>query len=94
MRINTVGIGLLAGLAMVGLSAFPAAAEDFTCHDKPGQVLYTYNGTPSQFHDRGYRRGASSYASTRYTTGSAHRRHYRAGARATYYRSRRYGYDR
>jgi len=84
MGIGTVGYGLLAGALALGLSAAPAAAEMFTCHDQPGQVLYSYNGTPSDYRSRNYsrRRSTDDYA--------AQTRRYRAGSsRASYYRSQR-----
>jgi hypothetical protein len=91
MRILS-GFGLLAAISALTLGAVaPASAEMFTCHDKPGQVLYSYSGTPDSYRSRrNYSRaGDSSYAST--TDYAAHTRYYRAGSsRATYYRSQRY----
>jgi len=85
MRIGTAGYGLLAASLALALSAAPAAAEMFTCHDRPGQVLYSYNGTPSDYHGRNY---SSRW---RQTDGySARTRYYRAGSSHTaYYGSRR-----
>ena len=83
MGIGRAGCGLLAGTLALGLSAAPAAAEMFTCHDRPGQVLYSYNGSPGDYHGRNYsrRRSTDDYA--------AHTRYYRAGSsRASYYRPR------
>jgi len=84
MRIGRAGYGLLAGSLALGIGAGPASAELFTCHDKPGQVLYSYSGTPGGYHGRNYSRWRSTddYA--------AHSRYYRAGSsHATYERSRR-----
>jgi hypothetical protein len=90
MRISTICCGVLAG--MLGLtfgSLTPASAEFFGCHDKRGQLLYTYNGTPSSYRSR-------SYSNSRYSTNlSAQRLRY--GTRhspATYFHSRRYWNDR
>ena len=47
MRIYRAGFGLLAGILVLSFgSAAPASAEFFGCHDKPGQVLAVYGGTP------------------------------------------------
>lgn len=83
MRIGTVGCGLLAATLALGLSAAPAAAEMFTCHDQPGQVLYSYSGTPSDYRSRNYsrRRSTNDYA--------AQTRRYRAGSSHATYGSRR-----
>jgi hypothetical protein len=84
MRIGTFGGGLLVGTLALSLSAAPASAEMFTCHDKPGQVLYSYKGTPSDYRGRNYsrRRTTDDYA--------AHTRYYRAdSSHASYYGSRR-----
>ena len=87
MRIDRAGYGLLAGSLALALSAAPAAAELFTCHDRPGQVLYSYSGTPSDYHGR----QNYSYSRRRYTEDyAAHTRYYRAGSsHASFYRSRR-----
>lgn len=72
---------VLVGAAVLSLSlAAPARAEFFGCKDRSGQVLYTYNGTPGQFHDR-------------YSQNYAVRPRY-SHSRTTYYESRRYRGDR
>jgi hypothetical protein len=59
MRSRVVGLGLLAGV--LALSAITSAsAEMFTCHDRPGQVLAVYNGSPSTYGSRSYSRHYSS----------------------------------
>lgn len=95
MRINRAGFGLLAGMVALGLSAVPASAEFFGCRDKPGQLLYSYSGSPGGYHSRSSGSSAS-YSSGRTTSDySAHTRYYRAGsAHATYYDSGRYREDR
>jgi hypothetical protein len=63
MRCVATVFALLAGVMVLSLSlSAPARAEFFGCHDRRGQVLYTYNGTPSQFHDR---YAGSSYSQPR-----------------------------
>ena len=45
-------------------AASPASAELFTCHQKPGQVLYSYSGAPGQYGSRPSSRNySSSYTS-------------------------------
>ncbi len=96
MRIYT-GFGLLGSVLTLSFAmAAPAAAEMFTCHDKPGQVLYSYEGTPDSYRSRGkhYSHVSSSraYGGTDY---SAHTRYYRAGSTpATHSRARRYWHKR
>jgi hypothetical protein len=96
MRIYT-GFVLLAGVLALSLStAVPAAAELFTCHDQPGQVLYSYEGTPDSYRSRANRhsrvRGSRAYGSADY---SAHTRYHRAGSTpANHSRSRRYWHKR
>jgi hypothetical protein len=82
------GLLALIGILVVAFSA-PASAEMFTCHDRPGQLLYSYNGTPSQFTGRRHRYSAPRY----YSRSSSH--YYRAGSsryrrHATYYSDSRY----
>lgn len=92
MRIHWARLGLLVVTLALGLGAAPAAAEMFTCHDKPGQLLYSYNGTAGDYRGRNH----SSYSRSRYSDDqSARTRYYRAGAaHATYFRSRHYWNDR
>jgi len=83
MRTAT-GLGLLI-LALV--AATPASAEMFTCHDKPGQVLAVYNGSPNNLGGRSYsRRYTSDY--------SAQSSRQRYQAHASYINSRHYWNDR
>jgi hypothetical protein len=84
MRRVAASFALLLGAVVMTLgTAVPAAAEFFGCSDRPGQLLYTYNGTPGQFDDRAYTRSrhANRYAS--------HSRH-DSRARVSYYDSYRY----
>jgi len=93
MRIYRAGFGFLAGILALSFTwAVPASAEFFGCHDKPGQVLAVYGGTPGSYHSRNY----SSYGSSRYSDDyAAHTRYHRAGTRhATDYRSQHYWNDR
>jgi hypothetical protein len=84
------GFAVLAGAVALSVgAAVPASAEFFSCHDKPGQLLYSYNGTPASYGRHTPRRysrnGYRAYGS------ASHARYYRAGAlRATYFRSQRY----
>lgn len=66
MRSRVIGFGLLAGT--LALSAItPASAEMFTCHDRPGQVLAVYNGSPTTYGSRSYsRRYTSDYSAQSY----------------------------
>jgi hypothetical protein len=84
-------IGLLGGILALSLGAVsPASAEFFNCNQKPGQLLYSYSGSPS---DYGSRR--SSYSSSRYSSDyypQSSRRHYQS--HAPYSGSRRYGDNR
>ena len=95
MRIDK-GLGVLAGVAALSLvSVAPASAEFFSCRDKPGQVLYSYDGTPDSYRSHRPSSSSSAYRSYGSNEYSAHTRYYRAGAsHATYNRSQRYGNDR
>ena len=60
-------------------AASPASAELFTCHQRPGQVLYSYSGAPGQYGGRTSSRNySSSYtndfaaSSRRQTQASSH----------------------
>jgi DNA topoisomerase IB len=91
MRIDT-GFALLAGVLALTLGAVaPASAEFFGCHDKPGQLLYSYSGTPRSYHSHHSYSRDSAYRSSGTTDDyAAHTRYYRAGSsRATNYRSQR-----
>jgi hypothetical protein len=84
MRIVAIGLGLLLGALVLSVGVtVPASAEFFGCHDRPGQLLYSYKGTPSEFHDRNSSnsRFANSYA--------AQPRRY-SRSRVIYYGSRNY----
>lgn len=86
MRLRPTGLGLLALAVTLGASA-PASAELFTCHQRPGQVLYSYGGSPGQYGNRG------SSSSQRYTNdfAASSRRQYQPHAS---YTPRHYGNDR
>jgi hypothetical protein len=86
MRIDVVGLGLIGGFLAVTAAA-PASAEFFNCKQKPGQVLYSYSGSPSQYGGR---------SSSRQTTNdySAQSSRSRYQSHATYSGSRNYGNDR
>jgi hypothetical protein len=84
MRFRYVGLSF-AAFALGSMT--PAAAEMFTCHDRPGQVLAVYNGTPGQFGSR----AATNYRSSRYAGSYAG---YRAGRTRLTENSRRYWDDR
>lgn len=75
--------GLFGLLALIGalmvVSAAPASAEFFTCNQRPGQLLYSYNGTPDR-----YIRRERRYSTPRYSSSSR-------GYSSTRYRQRRHG---
>ena len=81
---RTKGIGLVA-LAAALTFATSASAELFTCHQRPGQVLYSYSGAPGQY-------GSRSSSSRSYTTSYSSRTRYQA--QASYSSSRHYWNDR
>lgn len=82
-RIHSLfGLLALIGALMVVFSA-PASAEFFGCKDRPGQLLYSYTGTPDAYIRRRQRGSAPRSYSRRYST-SRRQRH------ATYYGSARY----
>jgi len=88
MRFGRSGFGLLV-LALSLAATAPASAELFTCHQRPGQVLYSYNGSPGQYGSRSYTsspRYSSSYAA------QPSRRSYQT--HATYFNARHYWNDR
>ena len=47
MRIGALGFGL-GILALTVAAAAPASAEFFNCNQRPGQLLYSYSGSPRQ----------------------------------------------
>ncbi len=66
MRSRVVGFGLLAGVLALSVIT-SASAEMFTCHDRPGQVLAVYNGSPSGYGSHSYsRRSSSDYSAQSY----------------------------
>lgn len=76
------GLLMLVGV-LLAVSSIPAAAEYFSCNDRPGQVLYSYTGTPDQYIRR----------QRRYSAPRSYRRHYSRAARHSrraYYGSTRY----
>ena len=88
MRIGALGFGLVI-LALTMGAAAPASAEFFNCNQRPGQLLYSYSGSPSNYGNR------SSSSSRRYTSDySAQSSRQRYQAHATYFGSRHYGNDR
>jgi hypothetical protein len=88
MRIGTLGFGLVI-LALTLGAAAPASAEFFNCNQRPGQLLYSYSGSPSNYGSR------SSSSSRRYTSDySAQSSRQRYQAHASYFGSRHYGNDR
>ena len=75
------GLLVLAG-ALLAASSIPAAAEFFSCKDRPGQLLYSYTGTPDQYIRRQHR-----YSSRQFNHGHSAPRYSR---RATYSGDSRY----
>ena len=86
MRLSVTGFGLILGLSLA--LTVPASAEFFNCNQKPGQLLYSYSGSPSQYG------GRSSSSSRRYTSDYSAQSSRRYQAHATYFGSRHYGNDR
>ena len=82
---SVVGLLLLIG-ALMAVSSLPASAEFFGCNDRPGQLLYSYRGTPAGYAQRQYRYSTPRYSSrySSYYSARHHRRH------ATYYGDTRY----
>ena len=86
MRIGALGFGLILALGLA--ATVPASAEFFNCNQRPGQVLYSYSGSASQY-------GGSRTSNRRYTSDySAQSSRQRYQAHATYFGSRHYGNDR
>lgn len=75
------GLLMLVGV-LLAVSSIPAAAEYFSCNQRPGEVLYSYTGTPDQYIRRQRRISARQFGH-RYTA-PRHRR------RATSYGAARY----
>jgi hypothetical protein len=86
MRIAATGFGLLI-LALAMGAVTPASAEFFNCNQKPGQLLYSYSGTPSQYGSRSY----SRHYTNDYSAQSSRRRYQ---SHATYSGSRHHWDDR
>ena len=89
MRFAVPGFGLILALVLaLSLAAtVPASAEFFNCNQKPGQLLYSYSGSPGQY--------GSRTSSRRYTTDySAQSSRQRYQAHASFFGSRHYGNDR
>jgi hypothetical protein len=84
MRFRPIALGLMASALTLGVSA-PASAELFTCHQRLGQVLSTYSGSPGQYGNRS--------SSQRYTSDFAASPRRQAQSHASY-TSRHYGNDR
>jgi len=79
---SVIGLLALIGALMV-VSSAPASAEFFSCNQRPGQLLYSYNGTPDQYNRRQRRYSAPRSYSHRYSS-------YRQRRHATYSGSTRY----
>jgi len=81
-------LGLLALIgALTAVYSSSASAEFFGCNDRPGQLLYSYSGSPGAYGRRQYRSSTPRYSSHYYTrsySARPHRRH------ATYYGDTRY----
>ncbi len=77
-------LALIGGLVVA--STVPASAEFFNCNQRPGQLLYSYNGTPDQYTGRQRRYSTPRYSSSynRYYAPRSQRRH------STYYSDTRY----
>jgi hypothetical protein len=87
MRFGALGSGLILALSLA--ATVPASAEFFNCNQRPGQLLYSYSGSPSTYG------GRSTSSSRRYTSDySAQSSRQRYQAHATYFGSRHYGNDR
>ena len=87
MRFGALGFGLILALSLA--TTVPASAEFFNCNQRPGQLLYSYSGSPSNYGSR------SASSSRRYTSDfSAQSSRQRYQAHATYFGSRHYGNDR
>jgi len=91
MRFGNPGFGLLV-LALSLAATVPAAAEFFNCNQRPGQVLYSYSGSPSQYGSRSYSSSSSSSRAGSSYSVQAPRRSYQA--HASYSGSRHYWNDR
>jgi len=78
MSRNRSLFGLLALIGvLMAVSSAPASAEFFNCNQRPGQLLYSYTGTPDQYLSRQRRYSAPRYqsrASHSYSTRSQRRR--------------------
>ena len=81
-------LALIGGLAVA--TSVPASAEFFSCNQRPGQVLYSYTGTPDRYVRRQHRASAPRYSSSssRYYSAQPQRRH------TTRYSGTRYWNDR
>ncbi len=93
-RPSLFGLLVLIGALVVAFSG-PASAEFFTCSQRPGQLLYSYSGTPGQYSGRrhSYSAPRAYSAPRRYSRASS--RYYRAGSsryrrHASYYGGARY----
>jgi hypothetical protein len=86
MRFRATGLGLMVLALTLGASA-PASAELFNCHQRPGQVLYSYSGSPGQYSGR----SASSRTTSDFAA-SSRRQQYQTHATSS--SSRHYGNDR
>lgn len=87
MRFGVRGLGLVLALSLA--ATVPASAEFFNCNQKPGQLLYSYSGSPGNYGSR------SASSGRRYTSDySAQSSRQRYQAHASFFGSRHYGNDR
>jgi hypothetical protein len=84
-NLSLCGLLALVGGLMVA-SSVPASAEFFGCNDRPGQLLYSYTGTPDAYIRNQHRYRTPRDHSHHYSS-SSRSRHWR---QATYYGDLRY----
>ena len=89
MRTNSL-FGLLALIGALVVLAGPASAEFFTCTQRPGQLLYSYNGTPDQYISRQRRYSTPRYSPSysRSYSSRSHRRNTRYYGDTRYWNGR------
>lgn len=91
MRTFATGFAIAAGVLALTLGGLaPASAEFFGCHDRPGQLLYSYNGPASAYHGRSATRYSRAYTDAY----AAQSRRYRVSHSRTYSGSSRYWTER
>lgn len=77
----------LAG-ALLATSSIPAAAEFFSCNDRPGQLLHSYTGTPDRYIRSQSRYRAPRSYTRRYSTTQRHSRRTTSSGSARYWNGR------